>query len=180
MTIFSELGDRRWVSLLQANLAEAYCELGEYEAAIGGLGETLAVFRELGDHSCEGNALFLLSRAHRERGHLSDARASIEEALTIASDEENENQVWQAHWLVESAKVQRAEEQPGEALNSYQRAASIQRMLGDRSREASALDGTGEAYQQLGRFADAYDGMPSPDLSAHSLTAEYPIHDRRR
>jgi tetratricopeptide (TPR) repeat protein len=118
-----------------------------------GLNDALVVFRDLGDRSCEGNALFLLSWAHRELGHLGDARASIDEALTIASDEEN--QVWQAHWLVELAKVQRAEGRPDEALNSYQRAASIQRMLGDRSREASALDGTGEAYQELDRFADA-------------------------
>jgi tetratricopeptide (TPR) repeat protein len=115
--------------------------------------QSMAIFRELGDRSCEGNALFLLSWAYRELGQVAEARASVDEALTIASEEEN--QVWQAHWLVELAKVQRAERQPAEALNSYQRAASIQRKLGDQSREAAALDGTGEAYQELGRFAEA-------------------------
>jgi uncharacterized protein HemY len=54
---------------------------------------------------------------------LTRARATIEQALTIA--EEDENQVWQAHWLVELGAVQRAAGQPADALISYQRAASI-------------------------------------------------------
>ncbi|MEU7746941.1 hypothetical protein [Nonomuraea sp. NPDC049158] len=39
---------------------------------------------------------------------------------------------------------------PAESLIAFQRSASIQRRLGDRSREARALDGTGEAYRELG------------------------------
>ncbi len=74
-----------------------------------------------------------------------------------ASPDDEENQVWQAHWSVELGHVQRASGQPAEALVSYHRAASIQRRLGDRSREAFALDGVGQAYQQTGRIEEAID-----------------------
>jgi tetratricopeptide (TPR) repeat protein len=65
--------------------------------------------------------------------------------------------VWQAHWLVELGTVQRAAGQSADALVSYQRAAAIQRQLGDRSREAFALDGAGQAYEDMGRVEDAAD-----------------------
>lgn len=65
--------------------------------------------------------------------------------------------MWQAHWLVELGKVQRAAEQPADALISYHRAAAIQRQLGDRSREAFAIAGAGQAYEQMGRVAEATD-----------------------
>lgn len=56
-----------------------------------------------------------------------------------------------AHWLVEYARLQRAVGRPAEALEATHRAATIQRRLGDRSREAMAWDGAGEAYRDLGQ-----------------------------
>ncbi|SCL14374.1 hypothetical protein GA0070616_0422 [Micromonospora nigra] len=55
-----------------------------------------------------------------------------------------------AHWLVEYARVRRASGRPAEALEAVHRGAAIQRQLGDRSQEAMALDGAGEAYRELG------------------------------
>lgn len=153
--IFQDLGERRWEALMQSNLAETLCELQQPRAAADILRETLAVFRDIGDRFGEGNALFLTSWAYRGLGDLDGARAAIDQALVIA--EEDENQVWQAHWLVELGHVQRTAGQPADALISYQRAASIQRQLGDRSREAFAIEGTGQAYEQLGRIAEATD-----------------------
>jgi tetratricopeptide (TPR) repeat protein len=46
---------------------------------------------------------------------------------------------------------------PNDALTAYQKAAAQQRRLGDRSREAMALDGTGASYQLLGRHEEAAD-----------------------
>jgi tetratricopeptide (TPR) repeat protein len=153
--IFGAFGDRRWEALIRSNLAEALCEVQQPRAAVEILVDALAVFRELGDRASEGNALFHLSWAHRELGDLVAARAHIDEALQIAEDEQN--QVWQAHWLVELGAVQRAAGQPADALVSDQRAAVIQRQLGDRSREAYALDGADLAYEQMGRLDDATD-----------------------
>ncbi|MET7959354.1 tetratricopeptide repeat protein [Micromonospora zamorensis] len=49
----------------------------------------------------------------------------------------------------------RASGRPAEALEAVHRAATIQRQLGDRSREAMALDGAGEAYRELGQADEA-------------------------
>ncbi|MGH3866660.1 MAG: tetratricopeptide repeat protein [Pseudonocardiaceae bacterium] len=73
---------------------------------------------------------------------------SVQDALTIAR--EDSNTVAEGFWLLEVARIERAMGQSADALISYQRSASIQRQLGDRSREAMALDGTGEAYREIG------------------------------
>ncbi|MDF5753639.1 tetratricopeptide repeat protein [Spongiactinospora sp. TRM90649] len=153
--IFHRLGEHRWEALMRSNLAETLCEVQQLQAAIDVLLDVLSVFRDLADRASEGNALYHLSWAHREQGDVAAAHSSIDQAIRIAEDEDNP--VWLAHWSVELGNVQRASGQPAEALVAYQRAASIQRRLCDRSREAFALDGAGQAYQQMGRFEEAVD-----------------------
>ncbi|MFE2847170.1 ATP-binding protein [Streptomyces scopuliridis] len=151
--IFRDLGDRRWTALVRSNLAETLCELGRGEEAQALIEQVLADFRELGDRACEGNALCLLSWAQRTSGQAEAAACSIRAALSIADDENNE--VWQGHWLAESARVERARGNPEESLRLFQKSAAIQQKLGDASREATALDGAGEACQSLARFEEA-------------------------
>ena len=79
----------------------------------------------------------------------------IADALTIAAEEDN--QLWQGHWLVESARVELARGNPEAALGLFQESAAVQQRLGDAAREAVALDGAGEACQALGRFDEAAD-----------------------
>lgn len=148
-----ELGDRRWAALLRGNLAEALCERGEFEAAADLLHEVLAALHELGDRLTEGNALFLRAWALRGAGRLDDARTAITAALAIAVARDHHAR--EAYWLAELARIELACGRPAEALVSSQRAAVVQRRLGDRSREAAALDLTGVAYQQLDRPDEA-------------------------
>ncbi|MGC5053156.1 ATP-binding protein [Micromonospora sp. DT48] len=148
LDIFTERGDRRWRALLLSNLAETRYELGDLADAVSLLDQALAVQRDIDDRGQEGNSLFFLSMVLRELGRIDDARAAIEAALTIA---ESGSPVWLAHWLVEYARVLRGLGRPTEALEAVHRAATIQRRLGDRSREAMALDGAGEAYRELGQ-----------------------------
>jgi tetratricopeptide (TPR) repeat protein len=77
----------------------------------------------------------------------------IDNAVNIAV--EDDTAAWQAHWLTERARIALARGQPAEALIDSQRAAVIQRRLGDRSREATAIDVAGQAYQHLDRPDDA-------------------------
>ncbi|WP_280722071.1 tetratricopeptide repeat protein [Kitasatospora sp. MAA4] len=65
--------------------------------------------------------------------------------------------VAEGHWLTQLGHAQRAAGRPADALVSYHRAAVLQRRLGDRSREALAWDGTGQAYLELGRAQEASD-----------------------
>ncbi|MEV4481694.1 ATP-binding protein [Micromonospora coxensis] len=152
LTIFTRRDDRRWRALLLSNLAETRYELSDLAEAVPLLEQALAVQRAIEDRGQEGNSLFFLSMTLRELGRTGEALAAIEAALAIA---ETGSPVWLAHWLVEYARVQRALGQPAAALEAAHRAATIQRQLGDRSREAMALDEAGEAYRGLGRPEEA-------------------------
>jgi tetratricopeptide (TPR) repeat protein len=153
--IFSALGDRRWTALMRSNHAEALCALGRGEEALAIIEPALAEFRELGDRSCEGNALFLRSWAQRTSGAPEAAACSIRDALSIADDENN--QMWHGYWSAESARVEMTLGRPEAALRLFQESATMQRKLGDAAREAIALDGAGEACQSLCRFRAAAD-----------------------
>ncbi|MEU7573369.1 tetratricopeptide repeat protein [Micromonospora sp. NPDC049240] len=146
LDVFARRGDQRWQALLLSNLAEARYELGDLTEAVPLLEQALAVQRAIEDRGQEGNSLFFLSMTLRELGRLDEARAAIDRALAIA---DGTSQLWLGHWLVEHARTLRAQGQPDEALVATHRAATIQRRLGDRSREAMALDGAGEAYREL-------------------------------
>ncbi|MEU8209395.1 tetratricopeptide repeat protein [Micromonospora sp. NPDC049044] len=152
LAIFERLGNPRWQALLLSNLAETHYELGELTEAVALLEQALVVQREIDDRGQEGNSLFFLSMALRELGRVEEARTAIESAIAIA---EGASQLWLGHWLVEYARVLRACGRQAEALEAVHRAATIQRQLGDRSREAMALDGAGEAYRELGQADEA-------------------------
>ncbi|RQX00073.1 hypothetical protein DLJ59_22815 [Micromonospora inaquosa] len=152
LAIFERLGNRRWQALLLSNLAETRYELGELTEAAALLEQALAVQREIDDRAQEGNSLFFQSMMLRELGRTDEALAAIESAIAIA---EGVSQVWLGHWLVEHARVLRSSGRSAEALEAVHRAATIQRRLGDRSREAIALDGAGEAYRELGQADEA-------------------------
>jgi hypothetical protein len=63
--------------------------------------------------------------------------------------------MWEAWWLVEAARVHLAAADTGEAMNCCRMAASLQRQIGDHSREATALDLTGEVLLATGNSEDA-------------------------
>ncbi|NNJ59545.1 MAG: tetratricopeptide repeat protein [Dactylosporangium sp.] len=151
--IFADLSEPDWAALMRGNLAETLCERGQYPQALAILDELLAVFDRSGDRAYQGNTLFLLAWAHRGAGHLDDADAALGRALEIAEDDDND--VWRAHWLTERTRLRLAQARPADALVDCQRAAVLQRRLGDRNREATALDLTGLAYRGLDRPDEA-------------------------
>lgn len=65
------------------------------------------------------------------------------------------NHPWEGYWLLELGAAQQANRRFSEALAFYQRAAAVQRRLGDRSREARAWMGAGETYGRIERFDEA-------------------------
>ncbi|WP_432973846.1 ATP-binding protein [Dactylosporangium sp. CA-233914] len=153
--IAADLDDGYWIGNLDANRAQALLELQRHTEATLPLEDALRTLRRSGDRFGEGNALYLLSRLRRETGDLVSASAHIGAAITIA--EHVDNPMWLGHWLVELGHIQRAAGEPGQALESYQRSATLQRRVGDRIREAIAIAAAGDAYQDLGRFDEAVD-----------------------
>ncbi|GAA3039340.1 ATP-binding protein [Actinokineospora globicatena] len=153
LVVFDELADTRWQALVRTNIGMADYDRLDLDAAAEALREAVRLCEQRGDRAYTGNALFYLAMPLRELGELDAARAAIDRALVIA--EEDALVAWGAFWLLELARIRRAQGDPGEALAACQRSAVAQRQIGDRNREAAALDGAGEAYRDLGRFEDA-------------------------
>jgi tetratricopeptide (TPR) repeat protein len=147
------IGESQWEGLGRMNWAEALLESGNAAAALEIVAPLPAFFAELKDPAYEGNAFWLLSWAQRLLGNLPAAGAAIDSALHIA--EASSNRMWEAFWLIEAARVHLAAGDPTEAMRCCRMAASLQRQIGDPSREATALDCTGEALMAAGNPRDA-------------------------
>jgi tetratricopeptide (TPR) repeat protein len=150
---FHDLGDAQWEGLARSNLAEAFLEQGDARQALGILRPLPELFRGLREPAYEGNSLWLLSWTHRLLGETGPARSSIDAALLIADDAAN--RVWEALWLIEAARLHLAQGDTAEAMRCCRMAASLERQIGDPSREASALDCTGEVLQAMANVQDA-------------------------
>jgi tetratricopeptide (TPR) repeat protein len=153
LAIFEDLADSSWVPIVMANLGEILAELGQYAEAENLVGSALETFRESGDLGGEGNALRLLSLSRRGRGDAAGALQVAEAAVAISV--EHHNEMWEGYWLLELGRAQHLAGHFEDALVAYDRAALLQRRIGDRAREALAWDATGELHRELGRFEEA-------------------------
>jgi tetratricopeptide (TPR) repeat protein len=115
----------------------------------------LRILEQLGTRGDAGDALRGLSRVRRELGAPHEAREFVAQALAIAR--EHDNIAWEAQWLIDLGHALVALDELPEALTACQRAAVLHRRLGDRSREATALDGAGIVYRLMSRPEEAVD-----------------------
>jgi tetratricopeptide (TPR) repeat protein len=63
--------------------------------------------------------------------------------------------MWEAFWLIEAAQTHLAGGDAEEAMSCCRMAASLERQIGDSSREAAALDCAGEVLQAMGNMEEA-------------------------
>jgi tetratricopeptide (TPR) repeat protein len=147
------IGNSQWEGLGRMNWAEALLAAGNAAPALELIAPMPAFFAGLEDPAYEGNALWLLSWAQRLLGNIPAAGAAIDAALHIA--ETASNRMWEGFWLIEAARVRLADGDPAEAMRCCRMAASLQRQIGDASREATALDCAGEALAAAGNPREA-------------------------
>lgn len=150
---YAALGDDRLVPVVQANLALAFIDLGEFQQADDLLQTILAAFRERGDVLSEGNALRLLSAAQRGLGNVPRALDAARDAIELAVRQGNT--LREAYWLLDLGAAQRLAGDLDAALASYQRSAQLQHGLGHKVREAQARDGEGVVQRELGNLGQA-------------------------
>jgi tetratricopeptide (TPR) repeat protein len=148
-----DVGDAWWGAVAGSNLAGAQLELGRAREVLESVGSLQRFFADRGESLGEGNALWLLSRAHRLLGDPVSALTAISAALRVAEDAGN--RMSEGFWLIEAARVHLALGDTGEAMRCCRMAASLQRQIGDHSREAMALDVTGEVFLAMGSAEDA-------------------------
>ena len=147
------IGDVHWEGLGRMNLTEARLEVGDVAAALQTARSLPPFFAALHEPGYEASAYWLLSCALRFAGDLTAALAAIDAALRIA--ESASNRMWEGGWLIEAARVHLAMGDTDEAMNCCRMAASLQRQIGDHSREATALDLVGEVLLATGNAEDA-------------------------
>jgi tetratricopeptide (TPR) repeat protein len=141
-------GEAQWEGIASMNLAEAHLEAGHVAQPLEAISPLPDLFAERGEAAYEGNALWLLCWAQRLHGDLEAAHSAIVAALHIA--EVARNRMWEAHWLTEAARVHLAVGDSDEAMRCCRKAASLQRQIGDPSREATALDCVGQVLLTMG------------------------------
>lgn len=146
-----ENGSSFWAGWARGGVAIVLFEQGNLAAAMTALGETLRD-ADLSAYA-RAECLWIEAMILRETGQTAGARTRIAAALKIAH--ELSNAVPEALYETERGKILLATGEPHKALSVLQRAALMQRRLGDRSREADALDAAGEACQALMRFDEA-------------------------
>ncbi len=80
------LENRAAEAWVRARRAEALLELGDVESAHADAEEALSLYRHLGRPVARAEALMILARTQRARGHLAEARSALEDALAIVED----------------------------------------------------------------------------------------------
>ncbi|MFJ2177124.1 ATP-binding protein [Streptomyces sp. NPDC087851] len=151
--LFGELGETHWQAVSDTNLAQAHYQAGRLAEAAERLQRALSFHRRRGNARSIGNALWILSAIHLDRGEFQDALRTAEEAVRIALD--LRSHVAEGWWVIALGNAHRALTRYGDALTAYQRSAMLHGRLGDRSREALAWQGAGETYVLLGRPDEA-------------------------
>jgi tetratricopeptide (TPR) repeat protein len=147
--------DAHWEGLGRMNLSEAQLEADDLPAALETIRPLPQFFADRGDPAYEGNALWLLAWGERLAGNLEPAQTAIDRALRIA--EQASNRMWEAWWLIEVARVHLALGELTQAMDCCRMAASLERQIGDHSREATALDCAGEVLLASGTAEEAAD-----------------------
>ena len=135
------------------NKGYAAKEAGQFQDAYELAQAALDLAVESRDSKQEFEGTCLLAEAslglgrHEEAARWADRSLAFARAAGIATME--------GFVLLDSGAIQCVSGRAAEALVSYQRSASIHRQLGNRNREARAIDGTGEAYRELGHLEAA-------------------------
>ncbi|MFB9965552.1 ATP-binding protein [Sinosporangium siamense] len=153
--LFESLGSTYWSAVVSSNLASVYYHAGRLEEADEVGIRALNLHRELGNKNTIGNALYLRSCIHLDRGELEQALEAAQEAYEIALS--LRSHALEGFWLLALGDAQHALGRGDEALVSYQRSAVLHRRSGNRSREALAWQAAGRVYHRGGRHGEAAD-----------------------
>ncbi|MBQ1052298.1 tetratricopeptide repeat protein [Micromonospora sp. C51] len=169
LTIARHLRDRHQEAFATHLIGWALLELDQPAEALQHSQTAAETMRQLGNRASEIDVLVKQCDILRQLGRLDEARTVAQHTLTVASD--TDDPVITAAAYIELGRIHQDLHEPEEALAAYQRATVLQRRLGNRGREATALDATGLAYHQLGRYAEA------AEFHLHAATMQRELAD---
>lgn len=128
---------------------------GDTEGALAAFREALALHTAAGDAVGRFHALVSTCDAQLLNGLATEAERTS--ALALEAAEALDSRAREGQALIARARALQAIDRVDEALTCYQRAAMIQRTLGDRVNEVRAIAGAAESYRALGRDDEAAD-----------------------
>jgi DNA-binding SARP family transcriptional activator len=137
-----------------ANVAQAYVDLGRFDAAWSAAQRSLAIQRQQGNRYLEGVTLGIQGRASRELGRFTDAVGHLELALTIFR--ELGQQYGEADALTDLADALLCLEQVDGAIARLHESLAIRREIGDMHGEAVTLRLLGLALDRAGDHGQAH------------------------
>lgn len=146
------LGDRHGEAESLNHLAIVSFHRSEYEQALDGHGQALAIYTELGDSRGRQMALNNLGEIMQRLGRHAEAMRLLEEAAAAQPDMSRQHR---AIWLTNRGNALQGMGRLEEALESYRRALSSHRQIGDRRSEAETLNSVGWCYFRSGLFGEA-------------------------
>lgn len=169
-----------WTVTLLDNLAGTYAEAGRFEPAVDLGRQALELCRSAGiDPWLHIDRLLTLTRVYRETGQLVQAENHLSTAAEIIASGVVYHTLEYAVRREQGA-IALAKGNHERALEHFQQCLNLARTLGDRRREALALDGTGQVLSAMGRADEAVGfhqtgctllrGCPNPCDAAAALT----------
>lgn len=139
--------------------------------------ESLARYRELGDHRREALELNALGRIYRSRGQYQEAVVCYTQALTIF--ERLGNRRGECLSLSNLGLAHDAQGNRVKAVRCYESALDMARLMRDRHIEGQVLANLGTAYSRQGRWQEARElwrqalSLVTPGTSAHRDLSEH-------
>lgn len=152
-------------------LCYAYLTLGQVQRSLDLAEQQVALAREVGDRSNEGNALCNLGNAYECLGDARHAIESYEQALVISREIEDRSGEGSDLGNLGIAYSNSGETQ--RAIELYEEQLAISREMGDRRGEGRALGNLGNAYSDLGETRRAI------ELYEQQLDIVHETGDRR-
>ena len=176
LSTYQQIKDRSGEAKSMTNLGIAYTFSGQSNQAISTLEAALEIAREAGERRVEAIALLQVSYAYFFLGQSQQGTQVLKQALTVArdiKDSELEQRIRQvlsevekspispqkveAALLLRQGSLQFQTSQYPAAIESWQKALTIYREIGDHNGEAGSLNNLGIAYGSLGEYGKAID-----------------------
>ncbi|WP_421658834.1 tetratricopeptide repeat protein [Leptothermofonsia sp. ETS-13] len=165
--IYQELGDRKGGATVLNNIGAIYDDQRQYSEALKFYEQALKLRREAGDLAGEGTTLNNLAGVYLNQGDYDKALKEYNAALKVRwlmGDRRGEATTLNNIGFVcrrtaqhhqSQGNLEKSREWYQSAIEHYQSALAIRRMLGDRPGEATTLNNLGFVYRSLAQYPQA-------------------------
>ncbi len=148
-----KLNDTRGLAVKKIQLASVYILQKDYQAALQGFHEALALFQQLNEPGATAVVWHQIGITHSEQGQFEPAESAYRKSLAIKTKQQNRS--GEASSLGELASLYKAWNRPEQAVDYYRQAADIYTQLGDQRCEGSVRNNLAHTLIKLNFLDEA-------------------------